>query len=654
MESKAELVFEEGEKIFLPFDENEDKKCYEINNIENWAECFYNFKSGIILERYKQLMSKTENSKFFEALNYEYGINNYPLDTNKAFQIYKEAANKSPDALSMFRLYRIYKKDFEKFNIKKRNMILEKFYLMKCYGYLLPKEKTNQELLAKRFNIYFELHYQILNSENKMKKWYIDYFNFLIDNYKFYNLNIADIIFTQCVVGIKLLKSHNEIYFAGLKKLEDQKYPEAIYNLATYYADEEKSFYLEKYEKLYNMNYYRCFSDYMDYLDYGKDALNIVKKSLLNGYFSHIRKYKEIFFMIHNYEDIFKVPELKSELMFIIGGLIDLIITDNLESLYEYFYFRKITIKHFNFGDIFKNNFDLYSKEILNYLLKFMNGTNEENKKQMIKYFVNEDFYQELYLKIAKIYFIGVNGIMEKNYEEALDKLNFIEKNNDFFYDKAYHFLPVYKIKVKNLKALKSNENNDSSIKEKIANLEKELIKLEKDLIEMNFDLFNLESMKKFPPSIFFILSKFYSTSSINNQDIILEYVLLNRASNAKLLRLKGIEYDCFEELYLQSKARKLLEERNKEENFNKIKMAKGAINIEGYGEDGTLCPICFTNKKSVICLPCKHFFCKECLDKIIEDQICSICRAKIKITFDINLKKENLIKSIINKSYGE
>ena len=143
MKTKEELIFEEGEKILMPIDENEDKKCYEINNIENWAECFYHNKSGIITERYKQLMSRSENSKFFETLNYEYGINNCPLDINKAFEIYKTAADKTHDTLSMYRLYRIYKKDFEKFNLKKRNLVLEKFYLMKCYSYLLTNEKTS-------------------------------------------------------------------------------------------------------------------------------------------------------------------------------------------------------------------------------------------------------------------------------------------------------------------------------------------------------------------------------------------------------------------------------------------------------------------------------------------------------------------------------
>ena len=145
-DNNYEEILRKGENM-IPIDEKTDEKCYEMNNIENWADCFYNLKSGIILERYKKIISKTENKNFFEALNYEYGINNYPLDTKKAFEIYKTAADTSTDTLSMFRLYRIYKKEFKKFNIPKRNIVLEKYYIFKCYSYLTSKEKNGYELL---------------------------------------------------------------------------------------------------------------------------------------------------------------------------------------------------------------------------------------------------------------------------------------------------------------------------------------------------------------------------------------------------------------------------------------------------------------------------------------------------------------------------
>ena len=233
--------------------------------------------------------------------------------------------------------------------MKKRNLVLEKFYIMKCYSYLLPNEKTSVEKLCMRFNVARELFYQIVDENKEVKKWYYTYLDFLDKNYEIYNLKLIDILLNESIVIGKLLKIDRDNYFEDLKQLAEKGYVEAIYNLATFDEKQEKSFYLDKYKKLYELNYYRSFNDYVKYLDYGKDALNIVKKSLLKGYYSHIRTYKEIFFMIHKFDDIFKLPELKSELMFIIGGLIDLIITDNLEVLYEYFYFRKITIKHFDF-----------------------------------------------------------------------------------------------------------------------------------------------------------------------------------------------------------------------------------------------------------------------------------------------------------------
>ena len=133
---------------------------------------------------------------------------------------------------------------------------------------------------------------------------------------------------------------------------------------------------------------------------------------------------------------------------------------------------------------------------------------------------------------------------------------------------------------------------------------------------------------------------------------MILEYVFLNRAANASIPKIKGNFYSVFESKYYRYKAIKKLDELNKEENFKKIKDAKGAINVEGYGENGTICPICLENKKSIICLPCRHFFCRTCMDLLLDKGKCPICRANIKITFDIDLKKEKLIKSIITNSY--
>ena len=85
----------------------------EIHQIKNWAEMFYNIKQEKSKSKFNELMSKSEYSKFFEGLNYEYGINNYTQDSQKAFDIYKEAADNTVDAMSMYKMYHIYKNEYK-------------------------------------------------------------------------------------------------------------------------------------------------------------------------------------------------------------------------------------------------------------------------------------------------------------------------------------------------------------------------------------------------------------------------------------------------------------------------------------------------------------------------------------------------------------
>ena len=178
---------------------------------------------------------------------------------------------------------------------------------------------------------------------------------------------------------------------------------------------------------------------------------------------------------------------------------------------------------------------------------------------------------------------------------------------------------------------------------------DKELIELEKKLLNLFYNDISVEKIKTYPPSFFYSLSRLYRNNTIKTKDLILEYVFLHRASNAKIDNdLKNVDSYIFEEKYYKEKAKKKIKEKDKEENFKKIKEGKGAINVEGYGEDGMICPICLENKKSIIALPCKHFFCSFCMKRLLDDGYCPICRTEIKITFDFNSKKESLIKSKI------
>ena len=109
---------------------------------------------------------------------------------------------------------------------------------------------------------------------------------------------------------------------------------------------------------------------------------------------------------------------------------------------------------------------------------------------------------------------------------------------------------------------------------------------LEKKVLNLFYNVLSAENIKKLSPSYFYNLSKLFRNNAINTKDLILEYVFLNRASNSTIIK-------TFENKYTNTKATKKIKEKNKEENFKKIKEAKGAINVEGYGENGMICPIC-------------------------------------------------------------
>ena len=236
-------IIKAGEDMFLPYDEKIDEKCYKMNKMDNWANCFYNFKTGILLEKYKEIVSKTEFSTFFEALNYEYGINNYPLDLKKAFEIYKNAADNTTDTLSMYRLYHIYKKDFKKFNINERSHVLETFYIMKCFSFLTKLEK--EEELFGRFDIFSEIHALLLNEENFFYNWYIKYFDFLKSNYSCYNIKKDDVILIESVIYYCFEKKEENItqYMHNqIAQLAKKGNPFAMYNLTTFHSEKEKHF----------------------------------------------------------------------------------------------------------------------------------------------------------------------------------------------------------------------------------------------------------------------------------------------------------------------------------------------------------------------------------------------------------------------------
>ena len=251
-------------------------------------------------------------------------------------------------------------------------------------------------------------------------------------------------------------------------QLAEQGNPLAMYNLATLYNKKENISECSDYlEKLYKMNYYRYFNDYAIKLSDKKEALSIIKKSIGFGYLNHIKEYYRIFCEIYEIEDMVKSPTLKSELIFILNCFMDLVIIDHLSFIYDYIYIRNILIKHYNFENEFKKNLDNYLKEVINYLMQFFKGNNDENKNKIISNFGSFYFYKILFTIYGFMNFYGVKGIIEKNYNETLNIYNYLLKNDEGSVIDRVYLYDIYTIKSKQRSLNNySNENEEKKLME--------------------------------------------------------------------------------------------------------------------------------------------------------------------------------------------
>lgn len=630
-------ILEKGQLLYAISEEN-DRKCLEMNNIENWADIFYNLKKGIFKERYIELMSRTENNKFFEALNYEYGINNYPLDLNKAFQIYKFASDTSNDCLSMYRLYHIYKNEYKKFNISKRNVILEKYYFFKCCTYLPYDEIVGNIYLFKRINIIGEL--KIILEDDPILDELDKFFDYLKQYYKFFNFKFTELTLIHSVVKLIYTDGEDNDSYHILLGLSKQNHLEAIYKLLCLCDSTSKKKCL--YQILYQKNYYRSFLRIALYLNSQENkelALKVLKMAIKNGYYSFINYYFVIFFETNDFESIMNSPILRNELLFIIGCIIDSLIADDFFYFFEFLYMRHICIKYFNFEKEFKEYFLDYTKEIVDYLIAITKGTEEENKEIKRKYFLNSNSYWELNFACGILFFYGIEGIKNRDYNISLEKLTKSYNNTEVEGDKRYYYTYIYKIKER---LLKNNKNNN--LENDIDNA-KEFLKIKNTLFDMYYKKIYDSNADYLSSSFFYYLSKLYQKKVGNNGDILFEFIFMKKAANFDS-KGKKLILNSFNIYYKKYKAKIKMKDKDTDEYYENLKNIRGYISIEGYGEDGTICPICFDKKKTTTFLPCKHFFCPDCTKKLIINKKCPICRTIIIITFDIESKQENFISS--------
>ena len=639
MEENNDNILEEGRKIY-PINIACDERIDNIYKIGNWLEVFYTIKKGKMKERFIQQMKNSEYSEFFRGLNYEFGINGYKKDLKEAFKIYKNASNNTTDTLAMFRMYHIYKKDFKKFDINQRERIPELFYLFKCFSYSrYPIMQRNQNLFNK-FDIRLEVLIHFDEEDNDKEKFH-KFIMHLKEHYYLYDINKNDVDFIESVINIQIILIDEFDINNEITKLYDfytlNNDLEAYYKFICFNKSLSDEYKEEEFKNLYNKKYYRSYIDYALFLntkDKNDEALKILLEAKNNGIVSAGFIYFDIF--LDNYDLNFLFQNSmnfspKCELYNLLMILIDDINIDSIYSFYEYFFLLKICCKHYNLEFLLNVYFYDYTKEIADFLISMTKETDSyEGKKLIEKYYCDDDNYKEFNLACGVIHFYGIKNILKRNLDKALYhiKIAYKSSNNESY--KRFCYFYIFKISeiFYKEKRTKDNEKNKNKI---ISN--PQLLVTDTIIKNIRTKIFNdyrksLEENKEgLSSSYYYYLSRLYHKKIGNPGDKILEYVCLQKASEYKN---KNPGSGSIISFYRKFKSKKILE-KNKKEFSDLFKLNGKIFDSEGYGEKGDICPICFDKKRNMVCYPCKHPFCNECIYKV---EKCPICRKLIMLRY--------------------
>jgi len=654
-----EDIIKEGESIYPLLDDIE-KKSFEINNVKNWVDVFYTIKQGKTKLKFNELISKSEYSKFFEGLNYEYGINDKNKDIQKAFEIYKSGAENDIDVMCMYKLYHIYKNEFAKFNLQKRNRIFEKFYLFKTFSFLNYSQLQRLSFLCNKFDIPLEVVFQFDQEDTNFQK-FNTFLTYLKKYHKELNINIKDVTIIESTFTFKFGNGQNTNvaikYLLSLipeekaNTISDKYDLEIYYKVACYLYSQKEYVVAESYFKyLLKANYYKAFPDYAIYLyeqlGEGNKALILSQIALENGVYIGNNINYNIFFSLFNFDQFsFKEDQkLNSFLKRELDILVNNFILDDIYSYYEYFYFLKL-LKKLKYDNLI-SEYSIYTEEFAKYIINITSNKEEEDneylvsdycKAKILEYFQRNEFYSELNLVCGFLLYYGIDKVIEKDYIKSLEKFKIAYKNTHNKSYKRFCYNYIYKVRKKlNEKEIINPKNKTLLVSNNKLNKTKlKLFKLHKSCIEE-------ENISDLSSSFFYSISKLFSKKIGNNGDPLFEFICLERAIEWDIDNLIQGSILCY---YKRHKAKKLLDNDTKYKQV--LQGIKNIKDSEGYGEDNSLCPICFERKRNILCLPCKHLYCDNCINPIMDKRKCPICRGGIIMVYQVQIinkdtKEEN------------
>ena len=438
--------------VFFNFDKGKENKLINSIGKVNFKELFMESLSPEFLKLFQEKINLFYSQPFIEGISYEYGLFNKIKNTKMAFDIYKNAADFKYDYLCMYRMFRIYLVDYEDFGVKK-NEILYRLYLYKCFAYLPFLILDRNYYLLNKVNVSYELALLKEEFDNCGVNIYDDYFDFLENNKNHFHLTKND---------IKLMKSIFIIYFSSdlIEKnklnlnilfqfeIKDNAYYEAHLKYCNFYlkysgdkCDKEKINNI--FDNLIKAGYYKACCDYGRFLIKEKqyeEAKILFKKGYDDGQQFCLCEYCFLLLSTSNFDQLLKDYNM---IIYILKNMTLLICMDKLGTN-NLFYIIYYLIKHSSFKQQIQNDFGKYAKEVFETTEKYLQI--KEDK------FLHDNFARRYIIEIpfnfGKMCYYGILDLINSDKERALvyfKKSYQLSKEKHYDKYKGKNYLYIYK-----------------------------------------------------------------------------------------------------------------------------------------------------------------------------------------------------------------
>ena len=576
-----------SKKEIINFSEKAFKTLYDKISCIDYADLFYEWLGPTLRSRFFETAKNTEIGSFICGLEYELGLNFKPKDLKQAYDIYEYNAQNTTDYLSMFRMYDIHFRDYNKFNIK-QNQALMMYYLCKSCAYM--PIYTNSYFIFKLITPWDDVSIIVEQLDNDWET-YEEFFNWFKGNKHYAHLQ-NEIDFIQLAPMYILGKITD---YSALKSLATKEHPEIMLKLADSLYFSNKEYTLELLEQLVEMKYYRAFDLYAGIVIMELEMYEEGAQKYFDGMFGgNFNCYGSYYFAKLKLLNFSNQNEIIQNLLGLLDILLDSFLFQDFFMIEEFFIVIHYLQKR---GIQIPNYYIKCSDDLASYLLSLNNLCNDD-----------------LLASLGALYGFGISTIIAKDYDKALEcynKILTVTAEGSGRHRAAYGM--IHSIKKKQYKEGKIT-------KEDLDQVARRHLKA----TEANIDFYTLEKVgssgtyfaarlrELIPEKKDELIQQFYyyekSIASTNPTNV-LQTNLRKEKSRKKLLeeRMK-----CFKD--------------NKDEilqnfNNNKPKRISKLANNK--------CEICVDNNISIVLAPCLHKMCEECYYKL-HKKTCPFCRVPI------------------------